>query len=295
MNSVEYFYKLVHRINRTYGCFLQWKYINKSLSIPEVGEKEVKRTLNQMQRAMNVPINSIMAELYGKNPQKEIERILSPGKKGETSNERREKYQEDQMSKIRAQYANAASVAGLGPEAGAAAFAENLETMSVKAGKDTAEGKKYEALAKQELDTKKSMEEATMKTAKIEDAYRKISQAETSGKYSDQGKFVQEMRKMEDLKITNEQQKISFTDKSGIKQKKSYNRLTEEEIQMPEVSEAISKAQESTDFLSMTRGAVADLKDPSQLTYVSISSIGSKALEEIKNALKIGIPNASKE
>lgn len=35
--------KLIHRINRAYGCFLQWKYIKKSFSIPEIGEKEAKR------------------------------------------------------------------------------------------------------------------------------------------------------------------------------------------------------------------------------------------------------------
>jgi hypothetical protein len=37
------FGKLVHRMNRSYGCFFLWKYIRKSISIPEVGQKEVER------------------------------------------------------------------------------------------------------------------------------------------------------------------------------------------------------------------------------------------------------------
>lgn len=44
------FGKLVHRINRAYGCFLIWKYIRKSLSIADTGNKEVTRRTNVMNR-----------------------------------------------------------------------------------------------------------------------------------------------------------------------------------------------------------------------------------------------------
>lgn len=35
--------KLIHRMNRAYGCFIIWKYIRKSISIPENGREEAER------------------------------------------------------------------------------------------------------------------------------------------------------------------------------------------------------------------------------------------------------------
>ena len=48
MSSKTNFTKLVHRINRSYGCFLLWKYIRKSISIPDSGKKEATRRSNIM-------------------------------------------------------------------------------------------------------------------------------------------------------------------------------------------------------------------------------------------------------
>jgi hypothetical protein len=42
--------KLVHRMNRAYGCFLVWKYIRKSTSIPESGQAEAERRTGIMNR-----------------------------------------------------------------------------------------------------------------------------------------------------------------------------------------------------------------------------------------------------
>ena len=44
------FDRLVHRMNRAYGCFWIWKNIRKSLSIPEIGEKEAERRSSIMSR-----------------------------------------------------------------------------------------------------------------------------------------------------------------------------------------------------------------------------------------------------
>ncbi|MCL5006689.1 MAG: hypothetical protein M1153_00870 [Patescibacteria group bacterium] len=46
----ENFDKLVNRLNRTYGCFLMWKYIRKSISIPESGQIEADRKSGIMNR-----------------------------------------------------------------------------------------------------------------------------------------------------------------------------------------------------------------------------------------------------
>ena len=44
------FGRLVHRMNRAYGCFLMWKYIRKSISVPESGQKEAERRGGVMNR-----------------------------------------------------------------------------------------------------------------------------------------------------------------------------------------------------------------------------------------------------
>lgn len=44
------FGKLVHRMNCSYGCFFLRKYILKSLSIPEVGQKEADRRKHIMDK-----------------------------------------------------------------------------------------------------------------------------------------------------------------------------------------------------------------------------------------------------
>lgn len=44
------FGKLVHRMNRAYGCFLIWKYIRKSISVPENGQAETERRAGIMNR-----------------------------------------------------------------------------------------------------------------------------------------------------------------------------------------------------------------------------------------------------
>ena len=48
MNTTTDFGKLVHRMNRTYGCFLIWKYIRKSISVPENGQEETGRRAGVM-------------------------------------------------------------------------------------------------------------------------------------------------------------------------------------------------------------------------------------------------------
>lgn len=42
--------KLVHRMNRAYGCFLTWKYICKSKSVPDSGQAEAERRTDIMSR-----------------------------------------------------------------------------------------------------------------------------------------------------------------------------------------------------------------------------------------------------
>jgi hypothetical protein len=39
------FDRLIHRMNRAYGCFMIWKFLRKSISIPEVGQEEANRRL----------------------------------------------------------------------------------------------------------------------------------------------------------------------------------------------------------------------------------------------------------
>lgn len=46
----ENFDKLVNRINRAYGCFLLWKCIRVSISIPDSGKQEAERRRNIMNR-----------------------------------------------------------------------------------------------------------------------------------------------------------------------------------------------------------------------------------------------------
>jgi hypothetical protein len=43
INQTADFDRLVFRMNCAYGCFVMWKYIKKSFSIPEVGEQEAER------------------------------------------------------------------------------------------------------------------------------------------------------------------------------------------------------------------------------------------------------------
>jgi hypothetical protein len=42
--------KLVHRMNRSYGCFLIWKSIRKSTSVPDSGQSEAERRTGIMNR-----------------------------------------------------------------------------------------------------------------------------------------------------------------------------------------------------------------------------------------------------
>lgn len=43
--KVSDFDRLVHRMNRSYGCFMIWKFLRRSISIPEVGQEEANRRL----------------------------------------------------------------------------------------------------------------------------------------------------------------------------------------------------------------------------------------------------------
>ncbi len=45
-----YFNRLIHRINSAYGCFLLWKCIRVSISIPESGQQEAERRTSIMNR-----------------------------------------------------------------------------------------------------------------------------------------------------------------------------------------------------------------------------------------------------
>jgi hypothetical protein len=48
IDTTTEFGKLVHRMNRAYGCFLIWKYIRKSISLPECGQREAERRASIM-------------------------------------------------------------------------------------------------------------------------------------------------------------------------------------------------------------------------------------------------------
>lgn len=50
IDTTSNFGRLVHLMNRAYGCFLIWKYIRKSISIPENGRKEADRRAGIMNR-----------------------------------------------------------------------------------------------------------------------------------------------------------------------------------------------------------------------------------------------------